>query len=108
MSEWQGFVRWAKPDEPWRMRHPVVDGYRVAIVDELQRENSGWIVDDQNRKCRWTVGPGHVICKRPAVVALYRGKTGAWGYCEQHPYGRQWTGVSLLSSALLPVGGPGE
>ena len=41
-------------------------------------------------KCRYTVGPGRVQCRAPAVATLMRGRSpGRWAYCEHHLYGRR-------------------
>lgn len=44
----------------------------------------------RQRKCRWTVGPGHKQCTRTAAIEIHRGDSGWWGYCltDGHGYGR--------------------
>ena len=38
--------------------------------------------------CRYIVGPGRKICRRPAVAELQRGFQ-SWAYCADHLYGRR-------------------
>jgi hypothetical protein len=40
------------------------------------------------KRCRWTVGPGHRQCGRPAVFEMRRGDAGWWGYCVDQVEGR--------------------
>ncbi len=51
------------------------------------------------KTCRFTVGPGHKQCGRPAKAALAR-SNGWWGYCEmqEHLYGRRINDGVVMAS----------
>lgn len=53
----------------------------VAVADD-----GDWQLDD-SRHCR-RQGPGHVTCGEPSVISLRRGRSGLWGYCISHTFGR--------------------
>lgn len=68
-------------------RDPVPDGHRIGLFPEDDRD---WQVPaPPYARCRYTVGPGHHTCGRPAVASLARGPN-RWGYCDhqEHLYGR--------------------
>jgi hypothetical protein len=99
-----GYVREVEPEDGW-VRLDAPAGFRVVVVDEFSREQIGrlWVRLHTPMRCRYTVGPRHTSCKRPAVLALNRGRLGRtalWGYCAEHLYGRRWepsTGQLLTS-----------
>lgn len=70
------------------------DGYRAGWFDALADgyELDWALADDDKTRCRFTVGPGHRTCGRPAVVTLRRGKSARWGYCDltEHLYRRRY------------------
>ena len=49
---------------------------------------SNWQVGAEGRECRFTVGPGHRECRRPAVARVKRGTLQWWAYCADHLYGQ--------------------
>lgn len=80
----------ARP-EPWENPDPSRFHFEVAPSPDWR------LVDQQEgskRRCRWTVGPGHLTCKKPSVAALNRRhrtisqRFGAawWHYCGDHLY----------------------
>jgi hypothetical protein len=105
-----GYVREAVPaDADWSsLAAEVLTGRapdsRLVVVDEFARD-SGWRPPERGRSyaCRWTTGPGHRTCRRPAVATLLRGyahrsgRPQRWGYCEDHCYGRRWQAGRLLA-----------
>jgi hypothetical protein len=98
----EGYVRELdKTQDTWATWRVAPHAFRLVVVDEFQRRGGiGWRRLSQPRNCRWTTGPGHLNCGRPAVVELARGSKARpqyWGYCAQHLYGRHWEAPRLLS-----------
>lgn len=108
-----GYVRELGPGDEWAARDIPV-GHHLVIVDEFSREQHGaqFVRLAYPMRCRYTVGPGQTTCKRPAIVALNRGRRGRtalWGYCPEHLYGRRWdpaTGRVLVSVLVKDDGTP--
>ena len=73
------------------------------------------VAPDEQRPCRWTVGPKHTSCKQPSVAKLdrafwkHRGdKPNWWHYCEEHLYGRVIVASTIYSAALREIAEPPE
>lgn len=81
------------------------------MIEQDERATWPWVEDRQGwrafdapnaeRRCRYTVGPGHATCKRPSVALLRRvgwsGFVREWAYCESHLYGRRWESGRILA-----------
>jgi hypothetical protein len=77
------------------------DGFVAVDVDAFQADAGAVLAwrrpDDwelRNARCRWTVGPGHLTCKKPPVAMLARSRYGSrgpvwWAYCGRHLYRRR-------------------
>jgi hypothetical protein len=58
---------------------PVPPGHHWEVVQDGNVLD--WRVGGEGKRCRFTVGPNHQTCKRPAVVRMKRGSRW-WGYCD--------------------------
>lgn len=99
----QGFVRFPLPTDTWIKNEPPA-GYQLLVVDDARRD-TGWRVGGGGKLCRFTTGPGHRTCRRPAVATLDRGwaRRNRWGYCELHLYGRHLENGKLLTTIWRPI-----
>ncbi len=104
-DEIQGYVRERTPSDVWCASRHAPEGFRVVIVDEMQRPGSGWVALPDPKPCRATIDAAHHSCKRPGRFGfLRRGgrRRYAWAYCDDHLFGRHADGRRLLSAILAP------
>ncbi len=110
MTRPEGFVRDATADDGFAVRRVdmATAGYRVVLVDDFARPGSEWapISGPTSMRCRYTVGPGHLTCKREPVAMVCRGRGRRyggtwWAYCERHLYGRKLENGKLLNPILI-------
>jgi hypothetical protein len=100
-------VRDATPLEaaPWA---PIPPGHKVVMIDNFARPKSPWrpatAEESARYGCRWTVGPGHLSCRRTPVVMVNRSrgdKPNWWAYCERHLYNQVIENGRLLGPRLV-------
>lgn len=97
------------PPYPWPGWHGrpednvAPDGYMWV----WRQEDDRWRLGGDGKLCRYTVGPAHATCKRPAVATLNRAwsdrRSNRWGYCERHLFSRHIHDGAIWSGALVPV-----
>lgn len=87
--------------------HPEDNVPPQGYIWEWMQEDARWRLGGDGKWCRFTIGPGHATCKRPAVATLDRAWSGRrsnrWGYCEDHLFSRHIHDGAIWSGRLLPV-----
>lgn len=112
MSAGEDRPRWAAAVVCLSPEPSTVAGFVAVEVDAFDPAvGSGWRrPDDYELRvagCRWTVGPGHLTCRRPPAAMLARSRHGSplpawWAYCAEHLYGRRLDPAGrLLERRLL-------
>jgi hypothetical protein len=83
----------------WGHGDPPPEGYTW----EWAQAHDGWRAGGDGKMCRFTVGPGHTTCRRPAEATLLRGGAGRYGYCADHLYGRTLHDGAVWSPLLTAL-----